>query len=99
MSDPRPTHLSQPITTRGLGRHFTSSLKKHDKKKSRLATPVPGNASKWQKLDDELEALLATPSEPKRLLPTITASVSSILQEEEPLEAPPNGAGRFIYPV
>ena len=89
MTDPRPTRSSQPITTRGLGRHFTSPLKKRDKKKSRLSAPVPGNASKRRKLDDELEALLATPSEPKRPLPTITASVSSILQEEEPLEAPP----------
>ena len=92
MSDPRPTRLSQPITTRGLGQHFTSPLKKHDKKKSWLSAPVPGNVSKWRKLNDELEALLATPFEHKRPPPTITivdASVSPILREEEPLEGSP----------
>ena len=89
MSDPRPTRSSQPITTRGLGRHFTSPLKKRDKKRSRLSAPIPGNASKRRKLDEELEALLATPFEPKRPPPTITivdASVSPIFREEEPLE-------------
>ena len=92
MTDPRPTRSSQPITTRGLGRHFTSPLKKRDKKKSRLSTPVPGNASKQWKLEDELEALLATPFEPKRPPPTITivdASVFPILREEELLEGSP----------
>ena len=89
MSDPRPTHSSQPITTRGLGRHFTSPLKKRDKNKSRLSAPVPGNVSKRRKLNDELEALLVTPFEPKRPPPTITivdVDVPLILREEELLE-------------
>ena len=32
-----------------------------------MTVPVPGHASKWQKLLDELQLLLAAPPEPKQL--------------------------------
>ena len=89
MSDPRPTHLSQAITTRGLGWHFTSPRKVWDKKKSWMSAPVPGHASKWQKLLNELQDLLAAPSEPQKLPSSTAVAVSLIVQPEEPLEVPP----------
>ena len=91
MSGRHSTRLSQPATTRGLGRHFTSPIKPHDKKKRQLAMPVPGNAVKWKKLEDEICALLVAPSELEQSpRSTIVAAPSSpIIQVEEPLEAFP----------
>ena len=60
-----------------------------------MTIPIPGHASKWQKLLDELQDLLAASSELKQL-PSSTAMVASpILQPDklfhpdEPLEVPP----------
>ena len=91
MSGRHSTRLSQPATTRGLGRHFTSPIKPHDKKKRQLAMLVPGNAVKWKKLEDEICALLVAPSELEQSpRSTIVAAPSSpIIQVEEPLEAFP----------
>ena len=89
MLDPHPTCASQAITTRGLGRHYTSPRKPQDKKKSRMTVPVPGHASKQQKLLDKLHDLLAPPSEPKQPPCNTAMAMSPILQPEEPLEAHP----------
>ena len=89
MLDPHPTCASQVITTRGLGRHYTSPRKPRDKKKSRMTMPVPGHASKQQKLLDKLHDLLAPPSEPKQPPCNTAMAMSPILQPEEPLEAHP----------
>ena len=89
MSDPRPTHLSQAITTRGLGRHFTSPRKARDKKKSWMTVPVPGHASKRQKLLNELQLLPAAPPEPEQPPSSTVIAASPILQPEDLLEAPP----------
>jgi len=50
MSTHPVTQSSQPITTKEMGRHFTSPRKAPDKKKSRItALLLPGHASKRQK--------------------------------------------------
>ena len=51
--------------------------------------PIPGHASKWQKLLDELHNLLAAPSEPNQPPSNTVMAASLILQPEELLEAPP----------
>jgi len=56
------TRSSQPVTTKGMGRHFTSPRKVRDKKKTWITASVPGHASKRQKLLDELGNLLTAPS-------------------------------------
>ena len=56
MSTHPVTQSSQPITTKGMGRHFTSPRKAPDKKKSwTTALLLPGHASKRQKLLEELD--------------------------------------------
>ena len=87
MSAPHSIHSSQPITTKGLGQHFTSPRKPQNKKKTSNALLVPGQASKWRKLLDELNDLLeARTSEPS---PSgIAKAASPPLQHEELLEAP-----------
>ena len=63
------TQSSQPITTKGMGRHFTSPRKARDKKKSWIIASLPGHASKRQKLLDKLgELLAAQPSDLKSSL-------------------------------
>ena len=90
MSGRRSTRLSQPTTTRGLGRHFTSPIKSRDKKKRQLAVPVPGNAAKRKKLKDEIRALLAAPSELEQSpSSTFVAAPPSPITQVEPLEASP----------
>ena len=89
MLDSCPTHSSQAITTRGLGRHFTSPRKLQDKKKSWITMPVPGHASKRQKLLDELHNLLVTSSEPKKPASSTVMAASPILQPDGLLEVPP----------
>jgi len=89
MSDPCPTRSSQAITTKGLGRHFTSPRKPWDKKKSYMTLPIPGHASKWQKLLDELHDLLAVSSEPNQPPSSVTMAAPPILQPDKPLEVPP----------
>ncbi|KIM57310.1 hypothetical protein SCLCIDRAFT_28917 [Scleroderma citrinum Foug A] len=88
MSAPHATRSSQPITTKGLGWHFTSPRKPQNKKKSSNTLPIPGQAFKWQKLLNELNDLLeARTSEP--LLSGIAEAVSPLLQPEELLESSP----------
>ena len=88
MSAPHTTRSSQPITTKGLGWHFTSPRKPQNKKKSSNTLPIPGQAFKWQKLLNELNDLLeAWTSEP--LSSGIAEAVSPLLQPEELLESSP----------
>ena len=54
-----------------------------------MSAPVPGHASKWQKLLDELQDLLVVPSEPQKPPSSTAMAASLIIQPEEPLEAPP----------
>ena len=54
-----------------------------------MSVPVPGHASKWQKLLDGLQDLLVAPSEPQKLPSSTDVAVSPIVQPEEPLEVPP----------
>ena len=83
MLDPRLTCSSQAITTKGLGRHFTSPWKPRDKKKSWMTVPIPGHASKWQKLLNELQDLLAASSELKQSPSSTTMVASPILQPDD----------------
>ena len=86
MSAPHATCSSQPITTKGLGQHFTSPCKPWNKKKSSNTLPIPGQAFKRQKLLNELNDLLeAQTLEP--LSSGITEAVSPLLQPEELLES------------
>ena len=64
MSTLRPSRAraSQPITTKGMGVHFSSPRKKRNKKKTSTIVTIPGHALKRQKLHDEIEALLLAPS-------------------------------------
>ncbi|KIM51589.1 hypothetical protein SCLCIDRAFT_142981 [Scleroderma citrinum Foug A] len=72
---------SQPITTKGMGWHFFSPLKKWDCKKSRISAPIPGHASKRQKLLDEMHALLAAqPTRPDPSPCSTPQTISLILQ-------------------
>jgi len=84
MSVRHVTRSSQPVTTKGMGRHFTSPRKAWDKKKTRITASVPGHASKRQKLLDELGDLLtAQPSELKPSLDSGIDAASPTLQTEE----------------
>ena len=84
------TQSSQPITTKGMGRHFTSPRKARDKKKSWIIASLPGHASKRQKLLDKLgELLAAQPSDLKSSLNGDVEAASPTPRPEELLEALP----------
>ncbi|KAI6026008.1 hypothetical protein EDC04DRAFT_2930447 [Pisolithus marmoratus] len=61
MSASHVSRSSQPITTKGMGRHFSSPRKARNKKKTLATVSVPVHAFKRQKLLDELASLLAPP--------------------------------------
>ncbi|KAI6011172.1 hypothetical protein EDC04DRAFT_2959313 [Pisolithus marmoratus] len=61
MSASHVSQSSQPITTKGIGRHFSSPPKARNKKKTLVTVSVPVHAFKHQKLLDELASLLAPP--------------------------------------
>ncbi|KAI6045221.1 hypothetical protein EDC04DRAFT_2925069 [Pisolithus marmoratus] len=61
MSASHVSRSSQPITTKGMGRHFSSPRKARNKKKTLATVSVPVHAFKCQKLLDELASLLAPP--------------------------------------
>ncbi|KAI6001143.1 hypothetical protein EDC04DRAFT_2973545, partial [Pisolithus marmoratus] len=64
MSASHVSRSSQPITTKGMGRHFSSPRKARNKKKTLATVSVPVHAFKHQKLLDKLASLLAPlPSE------------------------------------
>jgi len=54
-----------------------------------MIVPIPGHASKQQKLLDELQLLLAAPPEPEQLPSSTVIAASPILQPEDLLEVPP----------
>jgi len=92
MSARQVSRSSQPITTKGMGRHFSSPRKQRDRMKSRTSAPVPGHAFKQQKLLDELHDLLAAqPSGPDPPPSSTPQTVSPIpepaeLSEDVPTE-------------
>ncbi|KAI5981055.1 hypothetical protein EDC04DRAFT_2916960 [Pisolithus marmoratus] len=61
MSASHVSRSSQPITTKGMGRHFSSPRKARNKKKTLATVSVPVHAFKRQKLLDKLASLLAPP--------------------------------------
>ena len=84
------SHSSQPITTKGMGWHFSSPCKQQDHKKSRTSAPVPGHAFKRQKLLDELHDLLAAqPSGPDPPPSSTPQTISPIPEPAELLEDAP----------
>ena len=92
MSARQISHSSQPITTKGMGRHFSSPRKQRDRMKSRTSAPVPGHAFKQQKLLDELHDLLvAQPSGPDPPPSSTPQAVSLIPESAELLEGAPMG--------
>ena len=98
MSVHHDTQLSQPVTTMGMGRHFTSPRRTRDKKKSWTIASVPEHASKWQKLLDELGDLLAAqPSELKPLLDSGIEAASPTLWTEELPEVLPMESEELVF--
>jgi len=92
------TRSSQPITTKGMGRHFTSPRKARDKKKSRITTLLPGHISKRQKLLDKLGDLLAAqPSELKSSLNGAIEVVSPTPLPEELSETLPMEPEEMLF--
>ena len=98
MSVHHDTQLSQPVTTMGMGRHFTSPRRTRDKKKSWTIASVPEHASKWQKLLDELGDLLAAqPSELKPSLDSGIEAASTTLWTEELPEVLPMESEELVF--
>ena len=98
MSTHHVTRSSQPITTKGMGWHFTSPRKARDKKKSRITAAVPGHASKRQKLLDELGDLLST--QPSELMPSLNSggeAASAAPRTEELPEALPMESEEILF--
>lgn len=84
MSARHASHLSQPITTKGTGLHFSSPRKARNKKKTSTAVNIPGRSFKHQKLLDELQDLLASP--PLEPGPSENHSFQAATHIPEPME-------------
>ncbi|KIN99430.1 hypothetical protein M404DRAFT_30479 [Pisolithus tinctorius Marx 270] len=65
---PHPgTRRSLPSTSFGLGQHFSSPTKRHNKRKTQTNVIIPGQSAKWQCLLQQLSDLLNHKSSPSPL--------------------------------
>ena len=81
---------SQPITTKGMGLHFSSPHKARNKKKMSTAVNIPGRSFKCQKLLNELQDLLTPPPLEPRLSENHSFQAASHIPEPmEPQESLP----------